>query len=84
MAQPIIETVDPMAGFGGGESLRPVPVQASVNDGTTTAITGGELKEGARVVTGAAQPAPPASPAPASGWPLVPQRPRRPGSGGAR
>jgi HlyD family secretion protein len=68
----------------GGESLRPVPVQASVNDGTTTAITGGELKEGARVVTGAAQAAAAASPAPASGSPLVPQRPRRPGSGGAR
>lgn len=69
---------------GDGASLRPVPVQAGVNDGTTTAITGGELKEGARVVTGAAQAAAAASPAPSSGSPLVPQRPRRMGNGGGR
>ena len=68
----------------GGAGLRPVPVQVGVNDGTTTAITGGELREGARVVTGAAQAAAAAAPAPASGSPLVPQRPRRTGNGGGR
>ena len=30
-------------------------VETGVNDGTTTAIVGGDLPEGARVVTGAAQ-----------------------------
>jgi HlyD family secretion protein len=68
----------------GGAGLRPVPVQVGVNDGTTTAITGGELQEGARVVTGAAQPAAASSQAPSSGSPLVPQRPRRTGNGGGR
>jgi len=62
----------------GGASLRPVTVQVGVNDGTTSAVTGGDLQEGARVVTGAAQAAAAAS---SSGSPLVPQRPRRPGGG---
>ena len=32
--------------------LRQVPVQTAVNDGTTTAVVGGDLREGTRVVTG--------------------------------
>jgi HlyD family secretion protein len=67
-----------------GETLTAVRVETGVNDGTTTAIVGGDLQEGARVVTGAAQAAS-ATPAPASSAsPLMPQRPRRTGSGGAR
>jgi HlyD family secretion protein len=73
-----------------GETLRPVRVEAGVNDGTSTAITGGDLQEGARVVTGVAASGPAQTSATGSGSPLVPQRPRRPGSqqqrpaGGAR
>lgn len=36
----------------GDSGLRQVPVQTAVNDGTTTAVVGGDLREGARVVTG--------------------------------
>jgi HlyD family secretion protein len=34
------------------DGLRHVPVKTAVNDGTTTAVVGGDLREGARVVTG--------------------------------
>jgi HlyD family secretion protein len=66
-----------------GESLTAVRVDTGVDDGTTTAIVGGDLPEGARVVTGAAQAAT-ATAQPSSASPLMPQRPRRAGSGGAR
>ena len=66
-----------------GESLTAVRVETGVDDGTTTAIVGGDLQEGARVVTGAAQAAT-ATAQPSSASPLMPQRPRRAGSGGAR
>jgi HlyD family secretion protein len=65
-----------------GEALKPVTVQTSVNDGTTTAITGGDLQEGARIVTGVAQTAAATMPQPSSGSPLMPQRPRRTGGAG--
>jgi HlyD family secretion protein len=38
----------------GDSGLRQVPVRTAVNDGTTTAVVGGDLREGARVVTGVA------------------------------
>jgi len=59
-------------------ALRRVAVQTGVNDGTVTAITGGDLKEGARVVTGVA--AASATASRSSGSPLIPQRPGRSGS----
>ena len=67
-----------------GDSLTAVRVQTGVDDGTTTAIVGGDLKEGARVVTGAAQVAATTAAQPSSASPLMPQRPRRTGSGGGR
>jgi len=70
-----------------GETLTPVTVQTSVNDGTTTAITGGSLQEGAHVVTGVVQTAAATSQQPGGGSPLMPQRPRRTGGaagGGGR
>jgi len=67
-----------------GETLTSVRVETGVDDGTTTAIVGGELAEGARVVTGAAQ-ATAATAQPSSASPLMPQRPRGgAGRGGAR
>jgi len=67
-----------------GTTLTAVRVETGVDDGTTTAIVGGDLPEGARVVTGAAQ-ATAATTQPSSASPLMPQRPRRTGSsGGAR
>jgi HlyD family secretion protein len=61
--------------------LQAATVETGVSDGTTVAVTGGELREGARVVTGQTAPAT-ASAAPAGGTsPLVPQRPRRSGTG---
>jgi HlyD family secretion protein len=59
-------------------ALRRVPVRTGVNDGIITAITGGDLKEGARVVTGVA--ATSATASRSSGSPLIPQRPGRSGS----
>jgi HlyD family secretion protein len=61
-----------------------VPVQTSVNDGTTTALTGGDLQEDAQVVTaaGTAQAAAPATQN--SGSPLLPQRMNRSRTGGTR
>ena len=50
--------------------LRQVPVQTGVNDGTTTAIVGGDLREGARVVTGVAADAAASA---SSGSPLLPR-----------
>jgi HlyD family secretion protein len=66
-----------------GETLTSVRVETGVDDGTTTAIVGGDLKEGARVVTGVVQTTT-ATTQPSSGSPLMPQRPRRSGSGGGR
>jgi HlyD family secretion protein len=66
-----------------GETLTSVRVETGVDDGTTTAIVGGDLREGARVVTGAAQAAA-ATAQPSSASPLMPQRPRRSGGGGGR
>jgi HlyD family secretion protein len=62
-----------------GETMRSVRVELGVNDGTSTAIVGGDLADGARVVTGVAQTAGVAAPSSTSGSPLVPQRPRRAG-----
>jgi HlyD family secretion protein len=66
-----------------GETLTAVRVEIGVDDGTTTAIVGGDLREGARVVTGVAQ-ATAATAQPSSASPLMPQRPRRSGAGGGR
>jgi HlyD family secretion protein len=58
--------------------IRPVRVQTGISDGTATAITGGDLTEGAQVVTGmAAAPATGAAPATS---PLLPFGGRRPGT----
>jgi len=67
-----------------GDSLTAVRVQTGLDDGTTTAIVGGDLQEGSRVVTGAAQVAATTTAQPSSASPLMPQRPRRTGSGGGR
>jgi HlyD family secretion protein len=63
-----------------GDTPRPVRVELGVNDGTSTAVTGGDLQEGARVVTGLAAGGPAQTSSSGSGSPLVPQRPRRSGS----
>ena len=60
--------------------LRRAAVQTGINDGTMTAITGGDLREGARVVTGVGVAGTTA--AQSSGSPLIPQRPGRSGAGG--
>jgi multidrug efflux pump subunit AcrA (membrane-fusion protein) len=60
--------------------LRRTTVQTGINDGTTTAITGGDLREGAQVVTGVA--ATGTTAARSGGSPLIPQRPGRSGAGG--
>jgi HlyD family secretion protein len=73
----------------GEGGLRRVAVQTGVNDGTTTAIVGGDLQKSAQVVTGLAASAGTTT-ARSSGSPLLPQRPGRTGSstraaqGGAR
>jgi HlyD family secretion protein len=56
--------------------LTRVPVQPGINDGTTTAVAGGALQEGSRVVTAIAADAATA-PTQGSGSPLLPQRPNR-------
>lgn len=66
--------------LGADGSLRAVPVELGVNDGTTTAVTGGGLRDGMRVVTGTA-PAGAVTSTSNSGSPFMPQRPRRSGSG---
>ncbi|HEX8029696.1 MAG TPA: efflux RND transporter periplasmic adaptor subunit, partial [Vicinamibacterales bacterium] len=72
--------------------LEKIPVRIGVSDGTQIAVTGDGLSEGTSVITGVAksEKADAAAPA-ASGSPLVPQMPRRPGAtapanngGGAR
>jgi HlyD family secretion protein len=59
--------------------LRRVPVQTGINDGTTTAVISGDLRDGARVVTGVAAGA--TTTARSSRSPLLPQRGVRSGSG---
>jgi HlyD family secretion protein len=67
----------------GDRGLHRVPVQTGINDGVTTAITGGDLREGANVVTGLKAGATTRSTA-SSASPLLPQRPGRTASGTAR
>jgi HlyD family secretion protein len=67
----------------GDKGLHRVPVQTGINDGVTTAITGGDLREGANVVTGLKAGATTRSTA-SSASPLLPQRPGRTASGTAR
>lgn len=55
--------------------LARVAVDADINDGTTTAVRGGALQEGAQVVTAVA--AATGATSQASGSPLLPQRPTR-------
>jgi HlyD family secretion protein len=62
--------------------LRRTAVQTGITDGTTTAVTAGDLREGARVVTGGA--ATGATAARSSGSPLIPQRPGRGATGSGR
>ena len=67
------DTRGPAVWVLGDEGLRRVAVQTGINDGTTTAIIGGDLRKGARVVTGAGASTARAS----SSSPLLPQRPGR-------
>lgn len=64
--------------------IRPVRVQTGISDGTSTAIVGGDLADGAQIVTGMAS----ASAAQTTTSPLLPFGGRRPGgasgTGGAR
>ena len=70
--------------LGTDGQLRPVPVELGVNDGTTTAVIGGGLEVGDRVVTGVPAAGATASTSSTSSSPFVPQRPRRTGGGGGR
>ena len=63
-------------------TLKRVPVQVGLSDGTQTAVTSGDLTPGTRVVTGMSTPAAATAPAP-SGSPLIPQGRRFGGGGGA-
>jgi HlyD family secretion protein len=54
--------------------LSRVRAQFGISDGTTTAVEGGDLQEGAAVVTGVATPATAAAPS-SNGSPLLPRRP---------
>ena len=62
-------------------TLKRVPVQVGLSDGTQTAVTSGDLTPGTRVVTGMSTPAAATAPAP-SGSPLIPQGRRFGGGGG--
>jgi HlyD family secretion protein len=73
----------PRSGAGRGEdrsavwvlhegTLTRVPVQTGISDGTQTAVVGGELNPGSRVVTGTTSPDA-TTPAPAASSPLLPQ-----------
>ena len=62
--------------------LHRVRVRPGVSDGTQIAITTNELVEGASIITGVARSETTAASPAASGSPLVPQMPRRPGNGG--
>lgn len=65
--------------------LHRIPVRVGVSDGTQIAISSDQLNEGASIVTGVARSESGAQAAPAaSGSPLVPQMPRRPGNAGNR
>lgn len=65
--------------------LHRIPVRVGVSDGTQIAISSDQLNEGASIVTGVARSETGAQAAPAaSGSPLVPQMPRRPGNAGNR
>jgi HlyD family secretion protein len=60
--------------------LEKIPVRAGVSDGTQVEITADGLKEGSSIITGVARSEKTEAAAPAaSGSPLVPQMPRRPG-----
>ena len=62
-------------------TLKRVPVQVGLSDGTQTAVTSGDLTPGTRVVTGVSTPAAATAAAP-SGSPLIPQGRRFGGGGG--
>ena len=62
-------------------TLKRVPVQVGLSDGTQTAVTSGDLTPGTHVVTGVSTPAAATAPAP-SGSPLIPQGRRFGGGGG--
>ena len=66
--------------------LHRIPVRTGVSDGTQVAITADALNEGASIITGVARSegSAAAAPAAASGSPLVPQMPRRPGNAGGQ
>ena len=62
-------------------TLKRVPVQVGLSDGTQTAVTSGDLTPGTRVVTGVSTPSAATAAAP-SGSPLIPQGRRFGGGGG--
>ncbi|MEO8682660.1 MAG: efflux RND transporter periplasmic adaptor subunit [Vicinamibacterales bacterium] len=62
--------------------IQAIPVRTSVSDGVVTAVAEGALIEGAQVITGATSTQKTATTTPASGSPLLPTIPRRPGNGG--
>ena len=62
-------------------TLKRVPVQVGLSDGTQTAVTSGDLMPGTHVVTGVSTPATATAAAP-SGSPLIPQGRRFGGGGG--
>ena len=62
-------------------TLKRVPVQVGLSDGTQTAVTSGDLTPGTRVVTGVSTPSTATAAAP-SGSPLIPQGRRFGGGGG--
>lgn len=64
--------------------LREVSVRPGVSDGAQTAVAEGGRAEGAQVITGAiSSQKTTAAAVPASGSPLLPTMPRRPGNGGS-
>jgi hypothetical protein len=62
-------------------TLKRVPVQVGISDGTQTVLTTGDLTPGTRVVTGVTTPTTSTAAAP-SGSPLIPQGRRFGGGGG--
>jgi hypothetical protein len=62
-------------------TMKRVPVQIGISDGTQTAITSGDLTPGTRVVTGVSTPSASTAAAPSSS-PLIPQGRRGFGGGG--
>jgi HlyD family secretion protein len=63
------------------DTMKRVPVQVGISDGTQTAITSGDLTPGTRVVTGVSTPSASTAAAPSSS-PLIPQGRRGFGGGG--